>query len=894
MDITEILSSAQHMDAGIRSTAEQHLKHFQEQNFPGFVASLSAELSNNAKPADSRRLAGLIMKNVLDAKDDARKRELQTRWVGLDPALRQHVRDALLATLHAEVPDVRHTAAMVVAKVAAIELVRKEWQTLIETLLTTMGAQPPVPGTRTATLQAMGYVCEEMAQIKEQVLSPQEVNMILTAVVAGMSASEPDESRLAATTALCNAIEFAEHNFENNQERDMVMQVVCQGTVSSEIRIRVAAFECLHEIAAMYYSKLPPYMTELYNITVRAMREDQEDVALQAIEFWSTICDTEVDLIEEPSPEEPCHHFMRAACPHLTPVLLEQLTKQEEGQEQDDTGWGLSMAAGTCLGLCARVVADDIVPLVMPFVQANISKNTGPEDWRLREAATFAFGLVLDGPNPTQLTDTVRQALAYLLSAMADPHPYVKDTTAWTIGRIFEFMHSPDIEPPIVTAETLPPIIAVLTKGLADTPHIAYRVCCAISALAAGFQSSSSGTNVMSPFFKDVVSALLQCAQHHQNQFAKVQISAFEAINDLVRSASRDTLEIVAQLITVVLGELHKKFDMPANTAETQEKQNEVQGQLCGVLQVIVQKLGKYDDTKAAVLQFGDQIMQTLLRIFQLRSATVHEEAMLAVGSFADAVGRQFMKYLPEFAQYLKTGLTNYLEWQVCLSTVGVLGDVCRAVEDGILPYCDEIMSLLIQNLGCEDVHRTIKPQILSAFGDIALVVGEKFDKYLEAVLRVLKQAMQLSVGAAQSGDDDFRDYNNQLRNGILDAYAGIIHGMGQAKAEQYVKGELADVLAFVASISDGGEPDEDVARSAVNLLGDICSVFPGVGTLLHASPRKEWEQLVKFCKETPGLQDETEWAVQQIVHAMHQYGPTDGTATAIVGQTTGQTNGRF
>ena len=49
----------------------------------------------------------------------------------------------------------------------------------------------------------------------------------------------------------------------------MLMQVVCQGTQSPEIRIRTASFECLHEIAAMYYAKLPAYMTELYNITVR-------------------------------------------------------------------------------------------------------------------------------------------------------------------------------------------------------------------------------------------------------------------------------------------------------------------------------------------------------------------------------------------------------------------------------------------------------------------------------------------------------------------------------------------------------------------------------------------------------------------------------------------------
>ena len=34
---------------------------------------------------------------------------------------------------------------------------------------------------------------------------------------------------------------------------------------------------------------------------------------------------------------------------------------------------------------------------------------------------------------------------------------------------------------------------------------------------------------------------------------------------------------------------------------------------------------------------------------------------------------------------------------QVCLSTVGVLGDISRNVEEDILPYCDQIMSTLIQ-----------------------------------------------------------------------------------------------------------------------------------------------------------------------------------------------------
>lgn len=52
---------------------------------------------------------------------------------------------------------------------------------------------------------------------------------------------------------------------------------------------------------------------------------------------------------------------------------------------------------------------------VMPFVTSNIAKNNGPEDWRWREAATFAFGSVMEGPSPASLVPLVQQALPFLL-----------------------------------------------------------------------------------------------------------------------------------------------------------------------------------------------------------------------------------------------------------------------------------------------------------------------------------------------------------------------------------------------------------------------------------------------------------------------------------------------
>lgn len=78
---------------------------------------------------------------------------------------------------------------------------------------------------------------------------------------------------------------------------------------------------------------------------------------------------------------------------------------------------------------------------------------------------------------------------------------------------------------------------------------------------------------------------LLATADRPVHDNTNLAMAAFEAINDMVRNSGGDTILILGQLLTIIIQKL-QAIIVPANTADHAEKLNQLQGYLCGVLQV--------------------------------------------------------------------------------------------------------------------------------------------------------------------------------------------------------------------------------------------------------------------------------------------------------------------
>lgn len=187
------------------------------------------------------------------------------------------------------------SASQLIAAIAAIELPRGDWPELMTFLVDSVASGSA--SLKQSCLTTIGFICESDDMELREVLASQS-NAILTAVVQGARKDEPDnEVRLAALTALSDATEFIRTNFENEAERNYIMQVVCEATQAEDTRVQSAAFGCLNRIMAIYYDKMSFYMQRaLFGLTVGGMKSDEEDVAKLAIEFWCTVCEEEISL----------------------------------------------------------------------------------------------------------------------------------------------------------------------------------------------------------------------------------------------------------------------------------------------------------------------------------------------------------------------------------------------------------------------------------------------------------------------------------------------------------------------------------------------------------------------------------------------------------------------
>jgi len=226
---------------------------------------------------------------------------------------------------------------------------------------------------------------------------------------------------------------------------------------------------------------------------------------------------------------------------------------------------------------------------------------------------------------------------------------------------------------------------------------------------------------------------------------------------------------------------------------------------------------------------------------------------------------------MPDFFPILKAGLSNWEDYQVCFVAVGLVGDLCRAIETRIAPYCDDIMHIFLLNLSNKDLDKSVKPPTLSAIGDIALalVAGEcdlKFSKYLSVVMTMLEQATFTVIDPDIKPEDyELADYVQILKVGVLEAYIGICQSLSDSGEGVLITNYIKPIVELLVNLSQDKELEDETVRLAVGLCGDLTNLYEGDISQIYPRNIYDWVNYLATNGDSEETRETASWTAQNL-----------------------------
>ncbi|KAF5951507.1 hypothetical protein HYC85_009451 [Camellia sinensis] len=752
-----------------KSQIWQQLQHYSQ--YPDFNNYLVFILARaEGKPVEVRQAAGLLLKN-----------NLRSAFKSMSPPYQQYIKLELLPCLGASDRQIRSTAGTIISVLIQIGGVFG-WPELLHTLVKCLDSNEL--NHMEGAMDALSKICEDIPQVLDSDmpgLTERPINVFLPRLLQVLYMSM--DKYLQGLFIL------------SNDPTAEVRKLVC------------AAFVQLIEVRPSF---MEPHLRNVIEYMLQVNKDHDEEVALEACEFWSAYCETQL-------PPENLREFL----PRLIPVLLsnmvyadddESLVDAEddgslpdrdqdlkprfhssrfhgsENAEDDDDDivniWNLRKCSAAGLDVLSNVFGDEILPTLMPVVQAWLRR-------RVRQEIDLLFRIFLILGEVTFSDKVVRENI-----------PRVPCTWALSYIMSYFFILDDGFEYLLSFFESLQ---AKLSTNDDETWKEREAAVLALGAIAEGCISG------LYPHLSEIVAFLIPLLD---DKFP------------LIRSISCWTVSRFSKFIVQGIGH--------------QERREQFDKVLMGLLRRIL------DNNK--------RVQEAACSAF----ATLEEEAAEELAPRLEVILQHLMC---AFGKYQRRNL------RIVYDAIGTLADAVGG-ELNQPTYLDIMMPPLIakwQQLPNSD--KDLFP-LLECFTSIAQALGTGFSQFAQPVfqrcINIIQSQQLAKVDPVSAGVQ----YDKEFIVCSLDLLSGLAEGLGSGIESLVSQSSLRDLL-LQCCMDDA----PDVRQSAFALLGDLARVcpihlHPRLSEFLDVASK---QLSIPKLKETISVANNACWAIGELAVKVRQ-----------------------
>ncbi|XP_020966627.1 transportin-1 isoform X3 [Arachis ipaensis] len=542
-----------HSSSADKAQIWQHLQHYSQ--FPDFNNYLAFIFSRaEGTSVEVRQAAGLYLKN-----------NLRSTYKSLLPAYQQYVKSELLPCLGAADRHIRSTAGTIISVVVQLGGV-SGWPELLQALVTCLDSNDL--SHMEGAMDALSKICEDIPQVLDAEvpgLAERPINIFLPRLFRFFQSPHASLRKLS-LGSVNQYIMLMPTALYVSMDQYLQGLFILSNDPNSEVRKLVcAAFVQLIEVRPSF---LEPHLRNVIEYMLQVNKDTDDEVALEACEFWSAYCDAQL-------PPENLREFL----PRLIPILLsnmayadddESLVEAEEEGSQPDRDqdlkprfhvsrfhgsdeiddddddvvntWNLRKCSAAALDILSNVFGDEILPTLMPIVQAKLSTG-GDDAWKEREAAVLALGAIGEGCI-NGLYPHLAEIVAFLIPLLDDKFPLIRSISCWTLSRFSKFIVQ-GIGHPKGYDQFDSVLMGLLRRILDDNKRVQEAACSAFATL------EEEAAEELAPRLEIILKHLMLAFGKYQRRNLRIVYDAIGTLAEAVGGELNQEISKVKEAISV-------------------------------------------------------------------------------------------------------------------------------------------------------------------------------------------------------------------------------------------------------------------------------------------------------------------------------------------------------
>ncbi|KAF4044786.1 HEAT-like repeat [Phytophthora infestans] len=734
----------------VQRESYQRLQQFQKNlEFNLYLVHLLC--SAQAEP-NVRQLAGLLLKRNIKARDAS------AVLTPTEAEILAVIRAQTLRILADPLSPIRNAAGSIVTTFVSQYTFLDEWPELMPALHALLEQQDE--NALAGAFGALVKICEDSAAKLEN--SPSRPLNVLVPKLLQYFHHQNANFRRDALECLNNVLIYMPVGLVVQMENFLAgISLLTQDPSNDVRRLVCKSIVILLEVGVQY---LVPHLDSIIQFILRANQDEDENVALEACEFWASFCDlrefndikpmlqpylaqivpllfqrmvySEEDLAnfeaeeqnqnenvpDRPEDIKPIFH-RKAGGGHEGGGLDDDDDDEDDDYDDDDDDsmleWNLRRCSAASLDNLANGYGNDILPTLLPLLQERLAQE---QPWPLVESGILALGAIADGCY-NGITPHLPQLYPFLLQKLEDPAPLIRSITCWTLSRYATWVVEQGNHEMLFK-----PLVEGMLKRILD-PHkkVQEAACSAFCTL------EEEAREELVPYLTPILQNLMFAFGKYQ---AKNLLILYDAIGTLADSIGEHLNH--PELIKILMPPLIAKWNA------LEDRSREI--------------LPLFECLAPVAQALGNGFQEFAMNVY-VRCQRIVENELLA-DAMSEQSPNEFDEGDPELivcALDLISGMIEGLQnnseallngsnilnvlmscvrhdvMDVRQSAMGVVGDLAKHAPNILRPSLGDLLPVLIENIDPD--LATVCNNASWSVGEIAIRIGAEMEPYVENCL---------------------------------------------------------------------------------------------------------------------------------------------------------------